>query len=197
MTDDEAFEAISAGDQEGLNVLYRRYREKCIRYIYRHLPTENPQQDAADLYQDAVLALYENIQKGRLQYLWVKTDTYLIAIIKRMSLRRRGLQARTLLVVPAADTSEEHPDLRRQRLRRALDKLEEKCRAMITLRHFDQMDYEDVARMLDYKNGATVRNLIARCREKLRQLFTLEPELPYQSAADKCIAQLDGLTEEE
>ncbi|MEL6973365.1 MAG: RNA polymerase sigma factor [Bacteroidota bacterium] len=197
MTDAEALAAIHIGNPEGLQVLYLRYREKCINYIRRHLHDDKLPEDAADLYQDAILILHNNVKNGRLERLWAQTDTYLIAIIRRQWQRKQKRTSRPLLVPPEAVEEEEHPDLLRQRLRRALGKMEDKCRAMVTLRHFDQLGYDVIAELLEYKNGSTVRNLIARCREKLRQLFESEPELPYQVQEDQQIASLDGITEEE
>lgn len=197
MTDAEAFDAMKAGNQEGLKVLYERCRDKCVRYAYKHFRTDTSQTEATDLYQEAILILCENVSSGRLVELWVKPDTYLIQVMRNLWRKQQRQLTKALLTVPSEMVNENHADLIRQKLRRALGKVDEKCRSLLTLRHFDELPYESIVTLTDYTSADAIRNVIVRCRKKLRNLYKQEPDLPYQPNEDLAIADLDGLTEEE
>ena len=193
MTDAEALEAIKRGDNAGLDVLYRRHRSKCLRFAQRYLGGEA---EPADLYQDAILVLYQNILSGRLTELG-NTAAYLIQIMRNRWSGNVRRAARPLLTRPVAADDEEHADRVRQRLRRALAKVDERCRALLIFRHFDGLSYEDIVELTAYTSADAIRNGIVRCRKKLRELYEKEPDLPYQPDAEHEVAWLDGLTEEE
>lgn len=197
MTDAEAFDAMKAGNQEGLKVLYERCREKCLRYAYKNLRTDTPQTEAMDLYQEAILILWENVKSGRLVELWVQPATYLIQVMRNLWLKQQRQLTRPLLTAPPEIDDEDHADLIRQKVRRALSKIDEKCRGLLTFRYFDKLSYESIVTLTDYTSADAIRNVIVRCRKKLRNSYKKEPDLPYQPNEDIAIADLDGLTEEE
>ncbi len=181
MTEEEAFELLKKGDEKGLKFVYTKNRSKCVSWAVKHLVYQSDNQEAykcsldeaRELFQEAITILAENVYYGRLTELRVAFSTYIIATMKnlwRSRHRRKEWHLLPEVEIPAPEVDDQLEALQ-NRIREALNKLDEACRAMLTLRYFNQFSYEDIALVLNYKNGAVVRNLIARCRSKFRDLF--------------------------
>ena len=181
MTEEEAFQKLKVRDKEALAYVYQKNRLKCIGFATRRFDryeTEGIKQyytpeEALDLYHDAIIILVENIANGRLVELKAKFSTYIIATMKN---KWKARDKKTYLV---ADHFErpieiEENDLApvQEAVRSSLDQLDKKCREMLSLRYFMDWDYTDIANVLNYKKNDVVRNLIARCKSKFKDLFS-------------------------
>lgn len=178
MKDQDAFHLIKKGDPSALAIIYQQNRQKCVRWALKNCYNVHTQlncsiDDAIDLFQDALVIFHQNAVSGRLSELKVKLSTYLIAIMRN---KWRSRTRQPILPLEAAGViSEIHPESKpdvQAEVRKTLEKMEESCREMLTLRYFMEFDFEDIAEVMRYKNGSTVRNLISRCRNKFRQIYS-------------------------
>jgi RNA polymerase sigma-70 factor (ECF subfamily) len=181
---------IRHGDQAALGQLLHRYQTRlynvCLRMLGRH-------EEAEDATQEALLHVIEHIRqfKGR-----SSLSTWMIRIAMNVSisqLRRRKVRRAVSLEdcgdgsvqedqasalrqhladgrEPQPHQRVEHDEMAHQ-LEHALAALEEPFRAILILRDIEQMDYQQIADVLDLPSG-TVKSRLFRARLALRQKMT-------------------------
>ena len=75
--------------------------------------------------------------------------------------------------------------IEREQVRAAIEALPVKFREIILLREFEELPYDEIARLLDCPVG-TVMSRLARARSKLRELLTCaNPESPVEKARNE------------
>jgi RNA polymerase sigma-70 factor (ECF subfamily) len=168
-------EAARAGQTEAFGLLVLRYQDRLYPTILR---LTGGAEDAHDVLQETFLRAYSKL--GRFQgessfYTWL----YRIAVNLALSFRRKnrlflrlgdGSAARDLEVV---DPGEHDPSLPLERLerdaliQRALNGLAPDHRAVVILKEFDGLSYEEIAAILRIPVG-TVRSRLHRARTDLR-----------------------------
>lgn len=177
--DSVLFESIKRGDHELIDQLYVQHRGAFVIYAQRQLYAN--EEDAADCFQDAIIAFYKNIVSGRLTELSCSIRTYLFSIGKRMVYRRNQQRRRELPtdheagVNPAdeldwslVDRFEHEHD--RQRLLNALDKLGGPCRELLTLYYYHHYPIESVMNALGLPSAGATRIKKMRCLKELKKL---------------------------
>lgn len=183
--DAELFAAIKQGRHELLDELYVRHREAFLNYAQRQLyATED---DAADCFQDAVIAFYKNIVSGRLVELTCGIRTYLFAIGKRLVYRKNQLRHREMPSDPDAgiglgnDPAGEldmsllnrfEDDHRKALLAGALAKMGDTCRELLTLFYYHRYPIESIQNSLNLSSPGATRIKKMRCLDKLKQILT-------------------------
>lgn len=168
--------AIADDDKAALRRVYEMYREEFQHFALRYGASP---EDIADVYQDAVIAFYENIKAGKVEELRSSIKTYLFSIGKFMLFRKLKKQGRTVSV-----EAEQLPDLgydavgadleltaRQSLMRRALDTLGGKCRQMLLLIYYRRYATESVMEEMNYSNLNVVKSQKARCMKQLRDIL--------------------------
>ncbi|WP_417579455.1 RNA polymerase sigma factor RpoE [Nitrincola sp.] len=171
-------ERVQAGDKTAFDLLVKKYQHKIIglisRYIYDH-------HEAMDVAQEAFIKAYRalpNFRGDSAFYTWL----YRIAIntAKNYLVARGRRPPDTDIDADDAQYFEADSDLRqienpenalyRDELQRVinqvLDRLPEDLRVALTLREFEGMSYEEIAKVMDCPVG-TVRSRIFRAREAI------------------------------
>jgi len=167
---EEADEALVArcrnGDGEGFAALVRRYERPVFNLAFRML---GDREDARDVAQAAFLKALESLHRfdARFRFFsWL----YRIAMNEALDvLGRRGRQTE-LTDVHAADDDPmrdaQSADLG-ARVRFALGELSPDHRAVLVLRHYQELSYEEIGRVLELTD-ATVKSRLFEARERLR-----------------------------
>lgn len=191
-TDDQGLiDACRAGKTEAYGILVRRYQDRLYPTVLR---LTGCAEDAQDLLQETFLRAYQKL--GRFHgessfYTWV----YRIAVNLALSSRRRRRPALRLGDGPAGgpcesavDPKETDPSLPMERAERdqfiqdALNALAADHRAVVVMKEFDGLRYEEIGRVLGVPVG-TVRSRLhrARCelRDRLRPLVAEEVPLRH------------------
>jgi RNA polymerase sigma factor (sigma-70 family) len=185
LDDAELFAAIRSGRHELLDELYRQHRGAFLTYAQRQLYAT--EEDAADCFQDAVIAFYKNIVSGKLEVLTCGIRTYLFAIGKRLVYRRNQQRQRESPTDPDAgiglgnDPSSEldmsllnrfEDDHRKKMLADGLAKLGEECQRILTLFYYHRYPIESIQNTLDFSSPGAVRIKKMRCLDKLKKFIT-------------------------
>jgi RNA polymerase sigma-70 factor (ECF subfamily) len=185
-------EAARAGRTEAFGLLVRRYQDRLYPTVFRL--TGCPE-EAQDVLQEAFLRAYTKLGRfrgGSSFYTWL----YRIAVNLALSARRRRPRAplgdgcRDGAAGPAADPAEYDPSLPLERTERdrliqeALNALAPDHRAVVVLKEYDGLRYEEIGVVLGVPVG-TVRSRLhrARCelRERLRSL--VDADAPVRHGA--------------
>lgn len=179
-------ERARAGDQAAFGQLMRAHYEHVFRTVYGVLRNEH---DARDVSQEVWVKVWRELPNFRGD---AKFTTWVHPIAVRKSLdhlrkRRRWFDRflpfasagedtppeAVVVAEPSTDATardEAEGGERRAELRRALDALPPKHRAVLTLREVEGLSYEEIARATDLPIG-TVMSRLYHARRQLAQKF--------------------------
>lgn len=178
VVDKKLVERVQAGDKTAFDLLVRKYQHKIIVLIGRYVYDFHEAQDVA---QETFIKAYRALPKFRGDsafYTWL----YRIAInTAKNHLVSRGRKPVDVdvdvddaqffegdhqlkdIATPENELYKDELDLV---IKRTLNKLPEDLRMALTLREFEGMSYDEIARVMDCPVG-TVRSRIFRARETL------------------------------
>lgn len=170
---------VKAGDDASFDLLLQKYRTPLVNFLYRMV------RDAAtaeDLAQEVFLRVY----RARKQYSpSAKFTTWLFRIATNLALnsvrdnRYRRMQVsldapveedEAPIQLPAKDMRMDEHMVERDRaqiIRRAVAALPEKQRVAVLLHKYEEMDYGEIAKILDCSESA-LKSLLFRAYETLR-----------------------------
>jgi RNA polymerase sigma-70 factor, ECF subfamily len=175
---------VKAGDEQSFELLLQRYRTPLVNFLYRMV---RAREEAEDLAQEVFLRVY----RARKDYVpSAKFTTWLFRIATNLALNsvrdNRYQRMEVSLDAPVTidtedgdekvlDIAEKHPNIeqylveesRKRMIRHAIDKLPEKQRAAVLLHKYQELDYGDIARILECSESA-LKSLLFRAYETLR-----------------------------
>ncbi|MBO3117741.1 sigma-70 family RNA polymerase sigma factor [Winogradskyella sp. DF17] len=172
--------AIKQNDSLGLKQLYVTNYPKIELLVLKNSGTKD---QAKDVYQEAFLALWQNIKQDKFI---PKTESsingylYTIAKNKWMDVLRSQGFKKTIVTsqIPNYEISEEENNgidddiLKNQRLQdvmQAFNKLGEACRSLLRMFYFEKRPMNIIAEELSIDSAST-RNKKYRCMQKLKQI---------------------------
>ncbi len=168
--DTETLHRCRRGDPAALGALYDAYRQP-VYYLVRRMVGEA---EAEDVCQEAFIAVFGAVAKfaGK-----SKLSTWVMAVATRVCLMHLRKRRRQEVTTDPADTGHAEPItllspsealLNKeflQRLADAMDQLPENQRTAVTLRSFEEMSYEQIARAMNCRLEQVRATLFrARCR---------------------------------
>ena len=175
-TDGEEVRAFLAGDRQAFERLVDRYQHAVLRLCQRLLPASL---DPSDLFQDAFLQAFQSVDSLREPEAF---RTWLFRIVVRKARRQRPVrrpeQAREDTDHEAEDPRTPDQDLERaedrSRLKRCLLRLPQRQREVVALRHYEELNFLEIASILGIREDAARASHYQGLR-RLRQEM-LEPE---------------------
>src|SRR5665213_1583472 len=191
---------VKAGDDSSFELLLRKYRTPLVNFLNRMVRNSAT---AEDLAQEVFLRVY----RARQDYApSAKFTTWMFRIATNLALnsRRDGRhhQLDVSIDQSADDRHEDQPPMevpdrtpgieqelmardRAARIRRAVESLPEKQRAAVLLHKYQEMDYDEIARILGCSESA-LKSLLFRAYETLRvELASLAETRARRPAAGK------------
>jgi RNA polymerase sigma-70 factor (ECF subfamily) len=190
--DQGLIDACRAGKTEAYGVLVRRYQDRLYPTVLR---LAGCAEDAQDVLQEAFLRGYEKLGKFHGDssfYTWIYRIAVNIALsgrrrrrpVSRLSEGRNGEPAE-----PPVDPRDNDPSLPMERVEReriiqdALNLLAPDHRAVVVMKEFDGLRYEEIGAMLGIPVG-TVRSRLHRARCELRERLSvlIDEEEPVRQA---------------
>lgn len=176
-TDEQIAQEVQAGNAQAFGLLVERYEAKLARYAKKFL-LEN--EDAKDLLQDVFIKAYVNIRgfdAGRKFSPWI----YRIAHNEFINAVKKKSWTNTISIFDfdvlfphpvAKETADEKTN--RQELKNMLDQslaqLDPKYRDPLVLYYFEEMDYEEIADILEIPTS-TVGVRLRRGRVALKKIM--------------------------
>lgn len=173
-SDQHIINEIRSGNEEHLKALYRLYRNEFIAWSGKQYGANGEQ--AKDVFQDAVIAFYSNIQTGKLTTLTCTLKSYLFEIGKRKLINLLKRERRiTYEIDPQLINRKENEDYMneenevhsQEQIREAIAKLPEDCQSVLKLFYFKEYDMDSIAREMGYKNADTAKSKKSVCMKRL------------------------------
>jgi len=182
--DKELVERVRRGDKRAFDLLILKYQHKIISIVGRYLGDRN---DVQDVSQETFIKAYRAIPNFRGEsafYTWLYRIAINTAKNHLVSKSRRppnidididdGEFQDSSAVL--RDNESPQASLATKQMEevifRAIENLPAELRVAVTLREFEGLSYEEIARIMDCPVG-TVRSRIFRAREAIEQKITL------------------------
>jgi len=153
--------------------VYATYRDSFLKFS-RGICTDETV--CIDSFQDAVIALYENLVGHKIKDEGTSVKTYLFAIGKykiltELKKRKRLADISETLPPPIEVQSTDDIDKMKDLLHAAFDQLGPQCQSLLTKFYYHRYSIEAIMHDMDYKNENTVKANKSRCMSKLRAIF--------------------------
>lgn len=173
--DQQLIEQIKKGDEKSVVRVYQLHKNGFIHWAQVNYKIDDA--SAADAFQDAVVCLYNNIIKGRLENLTSSLKTYLYAIGKNIVRKKLqqpiALDKDDLWIIEnlkAEPVDHFAASERQQFVARLMDTIGEPCKTILRLFYFKGFTMEAIAKALDYKNENVAKTQKLRCLTHLKSM---------------------------
>ncbi|HEY3403668.1 MAG TPA: sigma-70 family RNA polymerase sigma factor [Ohtaekwangia sp.] len=166
----------------------RKKNEVVLRELYKmHFPmvmnlvcsNSGTEQEAKDIYQEAVIAFYERVQQEHFR-LTCRIKTFLYAICRRLWLKRLSEKKRfhgnideteTFLQIDDVMLDMDEREKQFSQMSKALDGLGEPCRSIIEDFYIRDLSMEAIRDKFGYTNADNAKNQKYKCLQRLKKLF--------------------------
>jgi RNA polymerase sigma-70 factor (ECF subfamily) len=175
----DLMEALRAGDESAFESVFQDYRKMVFKTAYLMTGSK---EEAEDIVQEVFVSVWRsrksfNPEKGKLST-WI----YRITVNRCLSRRRRKKPALLSLEGKSIDLPDTKPEeilvtrLEYNRLVKAMDALDSRHRSVLVLRYFNDLSYDEVAKVTGVPLG-TVKSRISQAMRSLRtQMSTQQQE---------------------
>jgi RNA polymerase sigma factor (sigma-70 family) len=168
---------LKKGDQKTLEKIYLENREGFINFSRKYNIEE---QDAVDIYQDAIIVLRDNAVNGRIDSLQSNISTYLFAIGKYKIYHNFRVRSREDLTEDI-DLLQENLNFdvnldprgltnEQKLLKRCFSELGDRCRSILELFYYQGYTLDEIQEILEYSNKKVLKSQKSRCIRQLKDL---------------------------
>lgn len=171
----QKIELLKQRDPVTISEIYVDYREGFILFARRYKISSA---QILDIYQDAIIALCENADKGNLDALKGSLKTYLFSIGKYMIFRELKTQNQQieyrdyhLESFVWEDYSEEEYDKNILKLRESYSRLGKKCQEILKLFYYQEKSLDEITHLMSYDNKDVVKSQKSRCLSQLKKII--------------------------
>jgi RNA polymerase sigma factor (sigma-70 family) len=167
---------LAGNDSKAIETLYKENFGAIQSLV---LNNNGSYDDARDIFQEAMIALYEKAQSDSF-ILTSKISTYMYSICKRLWLKRLQQSGRYLTVADNLEETipvEEDLEIHEKRnsefaiMDRALNSLGEPCKSLLEGYYLKKLDMQTLAQDFGYTNADNAKNQKYKCLMRLKKLF--------------------------
>lgn len=167
---------IQKGDSEALKKVYKANFPSIMHFILSNNGTE---QEAKDIYQDAVIVLYEKLQDQDFR-LNCQIKTFLYSVSRRLWLKRLSEKNKfvshldefeAFLPMEKLEVNLEEYDRQFEIMAQALEKLGDPCKSILKGFYIEKKSMQEIAGEMGYTNPENAKNQKYKCLQRLKKLF--------------------------
>ena len=165
---------LEANDSNWMEGLYKDSREAFLQWGRRKHNLEKD--DLLDIYQNAMIVLYENIRHNRIDNMDVSVTTYLYGIAKNLiykyhrknkMINRHQVRLSEHFQFIAVNNNE--AEFYHQALTKALESLKEPCRTILNLFYVKGKKLPAIVIEMAYSSVDVLKTQKSRCLKKLKE----------------------------
>ena len=175
-TDSEIVFGILNNSENAIKRLYVAYFPMVLQLIVNNNGTPD---DAKDIYQEAIIVLYNKIKKGDFE-LHSKLKTFLYSVCRRLWLKRlsqmnrytgdlRDFQEHLPVEEDVEDQAERNMQF--SKMQSALGMLGEPCRTIIEDFYIKNRSMQEICESFGYTNADNAKTQKYKCLQRLKKLF--------------------------
>ena len=155
---------ILSGNELSITWLYSEYRDEFIRFGIAN--TTLNREELKDVFQESIIAFYENVVSGKLQHLTSDIKTYLFAIGKRQASNYKknlfkigNLYSNGHINAMLKDIAEEmeQPNELEETVKKVLAELPEHERKILELFYYEKKSMDEIAQIMGYANANSMK----------------------------------------
>jgi RNA polymerase sigma factor (sigma-70 family) len=176
--DRELLLGLTRNDDRALATIYTENYPSILRMVLQYNGSED---DAKDLFQEAMIVLYEKAQKEEFD-LYSKLKTFLYAVCRHLWLKKLqtgnwqlALPEELEEVLPAEDihTIAEHEEKDQQFrvMEKTMSSMGEPCKTILEDYYVRKLSMQDIAEKFGYTNSENAKNQKYKCLMRLKKLF--------------------------
>jgi len=175
-TDSEIVFGILNNSESAIKRLYVAYFPMVMQLIINNNGTAD---DAKDIYQEAIIVLYNKIKKGDFE-LNSKLKTFIYSVCRRLWLKRLSQMNRYGGDIhdfqeysPVEDEAEQHTerDIQFTKMQSALQLLGEPCKRIIEDFYINNRSMQEICEDFGYTNADNAKTQKYKCLQRLKKLF--------------------------
>ena len=169
-------EGLAKDDKTAIETIYKQNYNTIQAFI---LNNNGSVDDARDLFQEAIIVLYEKAKRGDFE-LSCQIKTYLYSVARRLWLKKLQSQQRfsgeinhLAEVVPVEDELERHNQKTQEfvLMDKALNSLGEPCKSLLEAYYLQKRNMEEIAGNFGYTNANNAKNQKYKCLMRLKKIF--------------------------
>jgi len=170
-------EDLKSDEEKVLANIYMNHRNSCISWLETNFKIS--QSDGIEVFQNAVIILYDNVIQGKITIANSSLKTYLFSIAKNKAYEilkaRKRLKFNEDFDLPALltfDNQEEKitQELQFQAIEKALLKLGDPCKKLLQLFYYKKKKMEEIKELMNYENSDTVKTAKYKCMKRIKKL---------------------------
>ncbi len=169
-TDEQYLNGIRMGKREVIDAIYQHCYPKIKSLVQKN---SGNQEDARDLFQETLIAIYRNSQKTDF-HLSCRFETYLYAIAKNLwllTLRKRNINFRDIDTIVIAETIEDLEETisnaeKYQLYTKMFEQIGEQCRKLLLL-YMQGVDMKTIASTFGFASESYAKKRKFKCKEQL------------------------------
>ncbi len=169
---------IKNGDLSILKDVYVEHRIPFLKFGVQYGLDEA---DLLDIYQDSILALFDNVKNGKIDSLQSSLKTYIFSIGKYMIFKKikrlEKVQVSTLDIdrlkhyTDEVKNGEEFDQEELTLYKTSFNRLGKQCQQLLQLFYYRGYTLEDIKETLEYDNYNVVKSQKSRCLKQLKELI--------------------------
>lgn len=169
---------VRKNPNRSLQKIYIEHRIGCINWVsskFQVMP-----EDARDIFQSAVVVMYENVMADKIKNKQANLRSYLIGICNNLThawLRREKKYTNSLPIPVLVDymySEIDSEDLRAEKFKlctKCMENLGSPCKEILTLFYFEGKSMQEIMDLMDYKNVQTVKSQKYKCMQRLKKMM--------------------------
>jgi RNA polymerase sigma factor (sigma-70 family) len=174
--DRELLAGVARNDDKGLETIYVENFPVILRMVLLNNGSED---DAKDVFQEAIIILYEKAQKEDFA-LYSKLKTFLYSVSRHLWLKKlQGSYGQSSLTIELEDTTaaedavteHESKDLQFKVMENALGSIGEPCKTILEDYYLHKKSMQDIAEKFGYTNAENAKNQKYKCLMRLKKIF--------------------------
>lgn len=174
--DNSLLKGVAAENSGALEQLYKLYYNMVQTMV---LENNGSKDDAADLFQEVVIVLYQKVKTGNFE-LSAQLKTYIYAVGKRIWLRKLQKEQRYTTqpdfvadTIAVADEVEQYTQLQNdfELMEAALSKVGEPCKSLLQAYYLQKKPMNTIAVEFGYTNADNAKTQKYKCLVRLKKIF--------------------------
>lgn len=176
-TDLEYIQGLKNNNDVVLRALYKKFYNLVLKYVVNN---SGNSELAADVYQETIIVLYENVQKPTFE-LNCQLQTYIFSIAKRLwlkQLRNHGKVIRfnedeedDLVDVSEEITDHLNKESDIEKMTASMETLGEPCKTILKDFYVYKLNMEEIAEKFGYTNADNAKTQKYKCLQRLKRAF--------------------------
>ena len=162
----DQIQKIVSGDLAELDKVYLEVKPKFVHFAKRQFP-QFDYEEIEDIYQDTIIAFYQNIKRGILKEINSSLSAYVIQIGKIKLIQLHESKKKEHKVKEHFMANEPNKEEYDHKIENAVkfiySRMSDACKQILSLFYFEKKSMDEIALILDYKNADTVKSKKSRC----------------------------------